>query len=87
MTEIELMTDRLEHTENNIGIIFATANKMFQDRDQDKATSTLTLLTSIGAHAAAMRAICNKLKAQIEVLSDLESEEKNAQEENSTNAA
>jgi hypothetical protein len=82
MTDIELLEDRLEHIESFVGTIYGTTYMIFQERDKARdqeetmATSTLILLTSMGAHAAAIQCIVNKLKVQIEVLKDLESEEK-----------
>lgn len=82
LTELELIEDRLLHIEDSVGTIYATANMMFQERDKNRdqeetmATPTFILLTSMGAHAAAIKAICNKLKVQLEILKDLESEEK-----------
>lgn len=80
MTNIELIEDRLEHLQNSAGTIYATTSTMFQEKTE-KMTGSETaepihlLLTSMGAHAAAIQAICDKLKIQLEVLKDLESEE------------
>lgn len=77
MTELEIIGDRLEKIDDAVNLIFETAHRMFFDRDKDETTPTLLLLTSMGAHTAALKAIHNKLKTQLEVLKDLESEEYN----------
>ena len=78
MTDIELLEDRLKHIENDIGVLYATADKMFTSRDKGadtEITTEMRLLTDIGMRIAAMKICCNKIKAQVEVLTDLESEE------------
>ncbi len=62
-----------------IVLFFETAHKLFCDKDKGEPTTELKLLTDIGAQAAVMKMCCNKMKTQIEVLKDLESEETNEQ--------
>ena len=80
ITDIELLEDRLAHIENDIGILYAAADKMFTAKDKGvdaEITTEMRLLTDIGMRAAAMKICCNKIRAQVEVLKDLESEENN----------
>ena len=79
ITDIELLEDRLAHIENDIGILYAAADKMFTARDKEvgsEITTEMRLLTDIGMRAAAIQICCNKIRAQVEVMKDLESEEK-----------
>jgi len=81
MTDMELLEDRLEHIENDIGTMYITSETMFAIRNKKtdgiEITTEMRLLTDIGMRVAAMQICCNKIRAQIEVLKDLESEEKN----------
>lgn len=79
MTDMELLEDRLEHIENNIGTLYITSERMFAIRDKradTEITTEMRLLVDIGMRVAAMQICCNKIKVQLEVLKDLESEEK-----------
>lgn len=78
MSDMELIEDRLEHINNAVNILFTTVERMFQARDKGddtEITTEMRLLTDIGWRTAAMKICCNKMKAQAEVLKDLESEE------------
>jgi len=79
MTDMELLEDRLGHIENHIGTMYITSERMFTIRDKKtdgaEVTTEMRLLTDIGMQVAAMKICCNKIRAQVEVLKDLESEE------------
>ena len=82
MKDAELILDRIDHIRNNLGIIFATAQMMFQERDakaelsgNDLATPEIRLLTKIGYKIIAIKLCCEVIVTQLKVLEELESEE------------
>lgn len=74
MTDIEVIESKLDNIDRDIDTIYKAAESMFKASDKGEVTTELKLLTNIGANCATIKICYNKLRNQLELLKELQSE-------------